>query len=459
MDNALGGVIRQIIEIGNEEIFHDVRRFNALLDDLAPDLVTERRVFHRAMTDEVLLIFEELKENKNGSNEFELLRIKGKLENDYGLSESWSIIIVSGFADAFAIKHSFAPTSHQKSEQTVEQMVNPTAETPKMDEGVKVKNESASAPSNGTESNRNAELLKQKELLIKEKSSLGLFSFKRKAEIDKMLSDIDRELGFFKKETTPQSGAREAYQPNVNTPNSFELIKMDIFSSDGTVNGKKLNGPIFMSGETTYVGIKVQYKPQNYNRNATLRWRIYKENGMPFTNEIKLTLLASPAHDYFTHQWGWPNVGNWYPGKYKIIASVNGSESIQGTFEVKQGKYDFLASSLKNVRLFNGSVQPPPLDRREYTSAFSQSSLRYVYFQIEFEQPNRPMRVTFDYMIKNQNGDVLVNSSDPYEINTNDCVYWNGYGWAEPGNWSPGKYTYVVRFGKSNPISGTFIVN
>ena len=459
MDNALGRVIRQIIEIGNEEIFHDVRRFNALLDDLAPELVTERRVFHRAMTDEVLLIFEALKENKNGSNEFELLRIKGKLENDYGLSESWSIIIVSGFADAFEIKHSFAPTSHQKSEQIVEQTVNPTVETPKMDEGVKVKNESASAPSTATESNRNAELLKQKELLIKEKSSLGLFSFKRKAEIDKMLSDIDRELGFFKKETAPQSGAREAYQSNVNTSNSFELLKMDIFSSDGTVNGKILNGPVFMSGETTYVGIKVQFKPQNYNRNATLRWRIYKENGTPFTNEIKLTLLATPAHDTFTQQWGWPNVGNWYPGKYKIVASVNGSESIQGTFEVKQGKYDFLASSLKNVRLFNGSVPPPPVDRREYTSVFSQSSLRYVYFQIEFEQPNRPMRVTFDYMIKNQNGDVLVNSSDSVEINTNHCVYWNGYGWAEPGNWSPGKYTYVVRFGKSNPISGTFIVN
>ena len=134
MDNALGGVIRQIIEIGNEEIFHDVRRFNALLDDLAPELVTERRVFHRAMTDEVLLIFEALKDNKNGSNEFELLRIKGKLENDYGLSESWSIIIDSGFADAFEIKHSFAPTSHQKSEQIVEQTVNPTVETPKMKE-------------------------------------------------------------------------------------------------------------------------------------------------------------------------------------------------------------------------------------------------------------------------------------------------------------------------------------
>jgi len=45
MEKNIGVVIKQIMNIDGENIFLNPKRFNALLDDLAPDLTTERKVF------------------------------------------------------------------------------------------------------------------------------------------------------------------------------------------------------------------------------------------------------------------------------------------------------------------------------------------------------------------------------------------------------------------------------
>lgn len=107
MANNLGQIIKQIIDMDREDIFLNSKCFNALLDDLAPDLTIERKIFHRAVSDEVLMMVKSLKDDNQNNKEFELLKIKKKLEDEYGLSESWSNLIVSGFAYAFGISCDF----------------------------------------------------------------------------------------------------------------------------------------------------------------------------------------------------------------------------------------------------------------------------------------------------------------------------------------------------------------
>ncbi len=444
MANPLGEIIKKIIEIGNDEIFHDSKRFNALLDDLAPELMTERRVFHRAITDEVLLIFHDLRKDETRTNEFELLRIKGKLETDYGLSEAWSVLVVSGFADAFEIKHSLSVRDDEKAST---ELGSPNRH---------INSESSKDPDTSTQQRR-MELLKQKELLIQERSSLGIFSHKRKTEIDRILVDIDSELGFVKT-VKSQESVQQSPQPQSVYSNAFQLTKLEIFSSDGTVNGRKVSGSVFLSGETKYIGIRLHFATVEANRTANLVWNIYRENGTSLTGNVKLSTSITPTDQLVYQQWGWPEVGNWSVGRYKIVASINGCPPVQGWFEIKSGQYGTLPVSLRSVRLFSGSNQAPSMEQREYTKTFSRSSLKYVYFQFEFPQPNRNVYSTFDCMIKNEQGDIITNFSQPCEIQSNWGVYWSAYGWDEPGKWIPGRYTYVVSFGKSKPVMGTFDV-
>lgn len=438
MAEKLGQIIKQIIEIDGEEIFCSAKRFNALLDDLAPELTTERKVFHRAVSDEVLLIFSKIKEHGTSIDEFELLKVKNKLEEDYGLSESWSILIISSFADAFEIHHNLSLKPQEQAH----------------DEAPSSRVDSSDVLS--SEELRRSNLIKEKELLLKEKASLGLFSVKRRAELEKKIADIDLKLAVEGADKTIKKVEEKKVSETPQNRNFFKLTGIQTYSSDGTSYGPKMWSASFLTGETKYIGIKVLFDVADFDRVANLTWRIYNENGTPFTNNITLSLTAQPTHESVFQQWGWQETGNWPAGRYKIVASINGSAPIQTWIEIKNGRYDTLPSPIRNVKLFNCGDQVPPIQQREFTNIFYKSSARRIYFQLEFAQPGRDLSTTFEIIIKDSAGNYVTNLVAPTKINSNYAVYWNGYGWATPGNWTPGIYTYSVALGKSKPVTGTF---
>jgi len=434
MEKNIGVVIKQIMNIDGENIFLNPKRFNALLDDLAPDLTTERKVFHRAITDETLLMFKELRDKNSDEDEFLLLKIKKKLEDDYGLSESWSILLVTSFADAFEITHGFAELAEPKQSE-----LSPSDA-----------NGSLNFPDDLKAEHKNSGLLKRKELLLKEKSSLGLFSLKRKSEIEKQLSEIDIELSHKETEETTNTSFKGS--------SGILITKIETFASDGTTNGRVLKSNSFFRGETRYVGVKVFFKPNPKIHIANLTWRIYKDNGVPFTNEIKASIPIASNESSVFQQWGWSTPGNWEVGRYRIVASINGCSPVQTYFEIINGSFDIFPVTINNVKLFNGDTTAPPLEQREYTNVFYRNLAKYIYFQLEFSQPGRNLITTFDYCIKDENGNVVVNETYSAEIKYNYGVWWYGYGWQVPGNWKTGKYTYSVSLGKSQPFIGSFAV-
>lgn len=425
----VGPIIKTIIDMLGEETVNDHKRFLSLLDDLAPELTNERKIFHRVITQETLSFLLELNCATDAEND--LLKAKKRLEDDYGLSASWSILIVSGFADAFGISSIILdPKDDEKS--------------------IRCEQENKESHSVADES---SVLFRRREQLVKERSSLGLFSSRKKAEIDKQIAEID---AICRRNISPSVEASSQVTKEYSRIPSNQITKIEFFSSDGTVSGRKIFGTTFLKGETSYIGVKVFFDKNESLKNVDLNWRIYNENGTPFTNENNISVPLGPTEESVFHQWGWNSPGNWPVGKYRVIASINRGNPVSAWFDIKPGNYDVLPFGLKNVKLFNGGIPAPTMEQREYTNVFHKSTAKYIYFQLEFTQPCRDILTTFEYSIFDENGHCVVNAASPVEIKSNYGVYWNGYGWNTPGGWKPGRYTYSVSLGKAPALTGCF---
>ena len=148
-----------------------------------------------------------------------------------------------------------------------------------------------------------------------------------------------------------------------------------------------------------------------------------------------------------------------------LLCFIQEIRSWREIFQPSEGTSSAIVDSFNNyltchhdtaLDRIDGSVPAPSIEQREYTNIFYGNSTRYVYFQLEYAPPGRDLITTFDYLTKDGKGNIISNTSSLTEIKSNYDVYWTGYGWATPGNWAPGKYTYSVALGKSTPVTGTF---
>jgi len=123
--SPLGQTNAEILKMGTEDNQCDAKRFLSLLDDLAPELTNERKIFHRIITDDILsqLINIPMVDTEP---EMEMLRLKKRLEDEYGLVESWSVLVISGFADAFDIKFEYQLQEPTHMKETNEEVTKPT---------------------------------------------------------------------------------------------------------------------------------------------------------------------------------------------------------------------------------------------------------------------------------------------------------------------------------------------
>lgn len=282
---------------------------------------------------------------------------------------------------------------------------------------------------------------------------MGFFSHARKKEIDELLIEIETELS----EKSVQSVC--AYEKSKLEKNAFNVTNIQVFSSNGMVDGKKLFGNTFYNGETKYIGVKLSFKKVQYNRNADLLWQIYDTQGKPYSNIIRTKIEVPQGQESVFQAWGWSKTGNWQIGKYTIVASINNGQKYQIKFEISNGCFDSMPVPLKKVKIFNGSEKAPPLDKREYSQVFSKSTARRLYFQLEFQPPRKDISTTIDFVIrKSSQQSAVANCSVPILIKYNFDKCWTGWGWNDAGNWETGEYNYSISLGKTKPISGKFYI-
>lgn len=95
--------IRKIIELKGLSVFNNSKLFFAMLDDLLPQLIAERNIFHRILSDEILKEIMEIQNiDSDQSKNIFWAKIERKLIDYYGFREEWSRIIILSFSSAFA---------------------------------------------------------------------------------------------------------------------------------------------------------------------------------------------------------------------------------------------------------------------------------------------------------------------------------------------------------------------
>ena len=111
--------IVKIVELEGEAIFKNSKKFIALLNDLIPECINERRVFQRALSNEILALFLPIYNNTISDPTNELMRIAKRMETELVLSEKHCVSVVSSFSIALGwqIPSQFNSDSDPTSEQ------------------------------------------------------------------------------------------------------------------------------------------------------------------------------------------------------------------------------------------------------------------------------------------------------------------------------------------------------
>ena len=85
--------IVKIVELEGEAIFKNSKKFIALLNDLIPECINERRVFQRALSNEILALFLPIYNNTISDPTNELMRIAKRMETELVLSEKHCVSV------------------------------------------------------------------------------------------------------------------------------------------------------------------------------------------------------------------------------------------------------------------------------------------------------------------------------------------------------------------------------
>jgi len=102
MNNVeLAEAIRKIIDILGVDAFSDSKKFNSLLNDMSPQLIEERKIFHRGLTDKILMQISIIKNCQEDMRQIEAQKCRQMMINEIGLTDAWISTILCGFADAF----------------------------------------------------------------------------------------------------------------------------------------------------------------------------------------------------------------------------------------------------------------------------------------------------------------------------------------------------------------------
>lgn len=114
-----------ILEIANREgesIFHNSKKFLALLNDLIPECINERKIFQRALSDSILVRFLPLYKGEVDDTKIALMRIEKIIADEFLLSEDFCSAVTCSFAVAFGWEFSHERKTNEASSKQPKQL-------------------------------------------------------------------------------------------------------------------------------------------------------------------------------------------------------------------------------------------------------------------------------------------------------------------------------------------------
>ncbi|MFQ5447248.1 MAG: hypothetical protein ACE5FF_09960 [Saprospiraceae bacterium] len=126
-----------------------------------------------------------------------------------------------------------------------------------------------------------------------------------------------------------------------------------------------------------------------------------------------------------------------------------------------------MAKYVKQVKLkvFEGAAECPAVGQRHYASQFAQRDTRYIWWEIELIclPPDEDVSFDLTFFYYDENGNVLgdkgYNHPMRYPAGQTVWLYWWGWGYVEPGNWTAGKYRIEVYADQLQLATTEFVVS
>jgi len=101
----VGQIINEIIKLDGVDILKDTRKFNTLFDDLAPELVEERRILHRVLNEDILNTLYNMIQFPELDRHTELLKLDKNIRDFFGFSTAWSYLVIASFAEVIGCEN------------------------------------------------------------------------------------------------------------------------------------------------------------------------------------------------------------------------------------------------------------------------------------------------------------------------------------------------------------------
>ncbi|MDR4504242.1 MAG: tetratricopeptide repeat protein [Candidatus Scalindua sp.] len=121
-----------------------------------------------------------------------------------------------------------------------------------------------------------------------------------------------------------------------------------------------------------------------------------------------------------------------------------------------------LNAKVTGLRFFEGDVKGQPYGQRKYSTVFSKSATRYIYWEmtLAFPKSNRKSYFTIVSKFYNPHGNVMtrLKLQSNIEPGWTSSYHYHGYGWKTPGNWEIGTYRVDIFVDNQNVTSGTFTI-
>lgn len=202
-----------------------------------------------------------------------------------------------------------------------------------------------------------------------------------------------------------------------------------------------------------YSEIEVRNLRQGQGPNTvTVKYRYYKPDGSMFCDMDMTHTIPSEHREYYLWKgWGWPDPGNWEPGRYRVEISINGQYVGQNFFTITStaGGKTSQTVEFKSVRFFEGPYATPAFEDRTYLSSFNRATTRYIHPEIlvrNFLQGRSPNTISIRYRYFSPDGSLFGDDGWTHTIPSEHAEYylWKGWGWSDPGNWTPGQYRVEI---------------
>ena len=150
----------------------------------------------------------------------------------------------------------------------------------------------------------------------------------------------------------------------------------------------------FPKSKARYIWCEVEVENMLYKKylhTHKIVWKYYNPDGS-LRGEITSDWNIIPSWYTTWHQggWGFKEPGNWPLGTYRVDILLDGQRFAEGHFTIydnglstKPLSYSTPTIDFKELRFFEGGLNPPEKKQRLYASRFSRKTARYVYYEID----------------------------------------------------------------------------